>query len=389
VENTFEFLRGTACFKNLSDEEIRHVIEYSREREFNTGEVVFYEGDPADRFYIIADGSVEVWTEYGGDQAEKIADRDRGQIFGEMALIDDLPRSATVVAGRPTSTLYVQYDDFQRLLKDSPAVAFSLVRSLSAMVRQSNETFIEDLREKNERLEAALADLEQAQEELLRTERLSNLGKFSSMILHDIRNPLSVVRGYAEMMSVGSELPEKPKQYIENILFEIQRLNQLANELLDYSRGEIRLNIVPVGLQGFLERVHEYVIKRFASRNITISVHSDYADPVLFDSERIFRVLVNLAENARKAMSSEGTFTITAHAENGLLVFEVTDDGEGMSQEVLEHIFEPFYSRSKSGGTGLGMVIVKNVVEAHDGALRIESEPGRGTTIYVKLPLRG
>ncbi len=109
----------------------------------------------------------------------------------------------------------------------------------------------------------------------------------------------------------------------------------------------------------------------------------------MFDTERIMRVLQNLAENARKAMGKEGTLEIKGYEEEGNLILEVEDTGEGMEPEVLEHIFEPFYSSSKSGGTGLGMVIVKSIVEAHDGAIDIASTPGEGTRVRIAIPFRG
>jgi len=106
-----------------------------------------------------------------------------------------------------------------------------------------------------------------------------------------------------------------------------------------------------------------------------------------FDEERMGRVLFNLSDNARKAMGSSGRFTIIVGREGDDLVFLIEDNGEGMSEEVLEHIFEPFYSRSPQGGTGLGMLIAQSIVKAHKGTLRVDSTPGSGTRIHINLPL--
>jgi len=109
---------------------------------------------------------------------------------------------------------------------------------------------------------------------------------------------------------------------------------------------------------------------------------------VVFDQERVFRVFMNLSENARKALGRSGEFSIIAEQQGNSLVFFVEDNGEGMEQKILEHIFEPFYSFSSSGGTGLGMAIVKSIVEAHEGTINVESEKGIGTKIRIALPLR-
>jgi signal transduction histidine kinase len=119
-----------------------------------------------------------------------------------------------------------------------------------------------------------------------------------------------------------------------------------------------------------------------------LDIRSDVGRPVIMDEERMLRVMMNLADNARKAMPSGGTLSMSATSHEETVRFVVSDTGEGMAPEVLDRIFEPFYSKSQSGGTGLGMVIVKNVVEAHQGSLRVESSPKEGTTVTIVLPSR-
>jgi signal transduction histidine kinase len=274
------------------------------------------------------------------------------------------------------------------MLRENTAVALSILRSLSAMVRKSNQSFVDDLRRRNEELEAAYRELQAAQGELLRAERLSTLGKMSSMILHDIRNPISILRGLAEMIQLVADQPDKVREYAASSVRETDRLSGLANELLDYSRGEIRLDVGVVPIDELFDRVIGVTGERLESRGVEVRLENEVSEPVLMDEERMARVLVNLCDNARKAMGDGDRLTLRATREGDELVLTVADTGAGMEGEVVRRVFEPFYSSSASGGTGLGMVIVKNVVEAHHGSIAVESTPGAGTTVTMRLPAR-
>ena len=388
MSDFFTFLREVYFFKDLSDDELRGIEGFCKEDSFTPGEVIFRENAPAERFFIVLDGMVEVWKDYASPHPDLLAVHGQGHLFGEMALIDDLPRSATVVAKTATRVLYLFRQEFDRILHENASVSMSILRSLSAMVRKSNESFVEDLRRQNRALEIAYEELKSTQQELLRAERFSNLGKFSSMILHDIRNPISIVKGYGEMLQLFSADPDKVREYAANVVREAERLNRIASELLDYSRGEIRLDMQIASIDQIIAQVTESFGESLVSRHIELVVENSIHEPVLLDQERILRVLVNLGDNARKAMRKGGTLTITAHRDGSLARITVVDTGEGMTAKTRERIFEPFYSSSEDGGTGLGMVIVKNVVEAHRGTLEVESEEGRGTTVTIMLPLR-
>ena len=388
VGDYFGFLRDVYFFKDLSDDEVRNIESLCKQDEFQRGQIIFRENAPAERFFIVTDGMVEVWKDYASPSPDLLAVHGQGHLFGEMALIDDLPRSATVVAKTDTRVLYLFRGEFDRVLRENPPVALSILRSLSAMVRKSNESFVEDLRRRNAELEQAYRELQAAQAELLRTERLSTLGKMSSMILHDIRNPISILRGFGEMIQLVADDPEKVRSYAASTVREADRLNQLANELLDYSRGEIRLEVGVVPLATLFNRVVESMHERLSARGVTIDVQNEVDEPVILDEERMLRVLVNLCDNARKAMSRGDSLVLRAGSDGSDLVLTVQDSGRGMEEAVVAHIFEPFYSSSPDGGTGLGMVIVKSVVEAHGGTITVDSEPGEGTAVTLRLPLR-
>jgi signal transduction histidine kinase len=237
-------------------------------------------------------------------------------------------------------------------------------------------------------LEKAYKELKETQEELLRAERLSALGKFSSLILHDIKNPLSILRGYAEMLTINPDDSDKVKKYSGKIISEADRINVMATELLDFSRGDIRLKIGIVDIEEFINTIIENISAKFQALKIEIKSILEFKGKVLMDKERMFRVFTNLANNSAKAMPEGGEFSIHVSRKESYLYFEVTDTGEGMSQDVLKKIFEPFFSFSKSGGTGLGMSIVKSIIDAHDGVLSVRSKEFEGTTFTIALPIK-
>lgn len=388
MDNYFDFLRRILFFKDLSDQEIRLVADACHEERYSSGEILFTEGSAADRCYIVLEGRVEVWRDYDETKPSLLGIHGPGHFFGELALLDELPRSATVVARENARVLFLYREDFRNLIRSHSSIALSVMVSISFMLRSSNEVFLEDLKKRNLELESAYRELEEVHADRLRNERLSTLGKFSSMILHDIRNPLSMIKGLLQLMILNIHEPEKLESNVRNALTEVGRLENLASEFLDYSRGEIRLNLGVITASWLFKRTEESLRERFRSAGLTVAVDCSLEDPLLLDAERILRALLNVADNARKAMSPGGILTLRAFPEEDANVFILEDTGEGMGPEVLAHIFEPFYSSSKAGGTGLGMLIVKNVVEAHGGTVTVESEPGRGTRVRLSLPKR-
>jgi signal transduction histidine kinase len=382
------FLKRVFFFKDLAEGEFTEISHLCGEERFSAGEVIFVEGAVADKFYIVMTGKVEVWKAYRDERRSLLAVHGAGHFFGEMALIDDLPRSATLVAREPTQALYILREDFQRLIRSNASIALSVMMSISLMVRSSNETFVEDLRERNAKLEAAYSELKAAQDELVRAERLSTIGKFSSLILHDIRNPIAVMKAIADLASLHSGDAVAVAGDLKRMRAEIARMERLAQEFLDYTRGEIRLSLGVATVDAVFTRLTEGLGDKLQRSSIELELVNQAPEPFVVDEERFSRVLVNLAENSRKAMPHGGTLSIRAHRRGDRVVFTVMDSGEGMTQEVLDRIFEPFYSNSGKGGTGLGMLIVKNIVEAHEGDIEVRSQPEKGTEVIVSIPAR-
>lgn len=387
----FGFLKRMYFFKNLSDDELRLVSASCHEERYDAGSVIFPEGAAADRFFIVIEGKVQVWKNYYGERADLLGTHGPGHFFGEMALVDDLPRSATAVAKEDTHTLFLYREEFHGLLRNHASIALSIMTAMSFVVRSSNELYVEDLRRTNEELKTANENLERAQAERLRAERLSTLGKFSSMLLHDIRNPISMLKGQLQLMLMHLEEPERLRKIIHSMEAATQKLERLAGEFLDYSRGDIRLDIGIVDPEALVRAAVDDMRLRLEREGIQCELALEAREPILADAERLSRVLVNLIDNARKAMREGAvrSIRISTRFEAEQLIIDIEDNGQGMDAETKERLFEPFFSASTKGGTGLGLLIVKNVVEAHGGSLSLESALGKGTRFTISMPRRG
>lgn len=220
--------------------------------------------------------------------------------------------------------------------------------------------------------------------------------RFFAQMNHEIRTPLNGILGIAELLKPHLRAGEGAK-----LLRELQGSGQLllsiVNEVLEYSKasaGKIVLESLPIDLEELLENVTSQHRRVAASKNIQLSLHVLPADmpPVLGDPTRINQIMQNLLSNALK-FTREGEISVTAtRAQTGMIVITVRDTGIGMTQDQLESLFLPFQQAAadttrRFGGTGLGMSIVHMLVDTMQGTIHADSEPGRGTTINVCLPL--
>ena len=382
-------LKTIDTFAELSVSDLTALAEISRPAQFSTRSIIVREGFDADSLFAIISGSVGIWVDYDTGKADLLAIQEAPCLVGEMSVADQLPRSATIVAGSPVAGYRIDAESFRELLEQRGSVALSLMKGISRLVRSSNDSFVSELRAQNEELMKTNEELREAHRQLVRQERLSSLGKFSSMIIHDLRNPLSVIKGYADLLELRLEgQSEDLHKYASQIRRETIRLSGLTSEWLDYSRGEIRLAYTPVTMEELFKQLKGNVEARLSAKDLNVTWNIGFKGTALLDMDRMIRVLVNLSDNACKACRRGGSIDISATEKNEHLLLSIKDDGVGMDQETLNHVFEPFYSTSDRGGTGLGMHIVKTVVEAHDGVVDITSEPGIGTEITISLPLR-
>jgi len=221
--------------------------------------------------------------------------------------------------------------------------------------------------------------------------------KFIGMAAHDLRNPLFVIRGYLDLFLQGTMGPvsEKQKDLLERMLKNAKMMLSLVNDFLDVSvieSGQLKLEKRAVDVGEYLKEIYAYgeLIAKPQSITLRFDLEPDLGK-IFFDPDRMSQVLQNLISNAIKYSKSGSVVTLTARRQKGRFKLAVSDQGEGIPPQELENLFKHYGRtsvRPKHGekSTGLGLAISKRIVEAHQGQIRVESRPGKGTTFEFEIP---
>jgi K+-sensing histidine kinase KdpD len=224
-------------------------------------------------------------------------------------------------------------------------------------------------------------------QEMVANERLSAVGKMASVIIHDIKNPMGTLRVYAQVMKKKSG-NEEANKLADEMIHQVDRFVNMTQEILDFTRGVSASNFLELEFFDVMNAVLDFIEKDLEKNNIKLKKFAQFKGIVNIDQDKIVRVFYNIASNARDAMPQGGALTVTTIEDHDYVRIDFTDTGTGMPEEVQKRIFEPFMTYGKKHGTGLGMSIVKKVIEDHNGTIEIHSVMGKGTTITMYLPIK-
>ena len=229
------------------------------------------------------------------------------------------------------------------------------------------------------------------EEQLRRAERLSVLGELSASLAHEIRNPLGAIRGTAEILRDDFAPGDKKYEFVEILVKETDRLNRVVEDFLGLARSE-QASRESFDLKAELREVVAMASVEAEARGV--GVHLKIGDIPLIhgDRDKLRQVFLNIILNGIQATSGSGSLSVTADSDpsrdNGQAAvrIEFTDTGKGMTPEHIGKIFDPFFT-TKEGGTGLGLPIAQRIVRGHGGEISVASEPGKGSTFTVTIPV--
>lgn len=352
LEQRIHLLRHVDLFQSFSSEDLCFLVEKIEEVSLEPGEILFYEGDPGNDFYILIEGALRIFK-----HARTITTLTAVDYVGEMAIIEDKARSATVEALGPCTLLRITASQFQKYFAHQPQSLVVLMRSLSRRVRRD-------------------------------TESLSLEFKKANILIHDMRNLLCAFL-YLDILAEESD-PEKIEGMLQHMIQARQNMDMMMDEALANAKRLYRPYRMSAGSLGDLLfdlmegelGIHPDV----AGKTISISFSEPIAD-FYFNALDLRRVVSNLVLNAAQASQPGDLIAIEVHTREGWVELRVRDQGCGIPQGVKDKIFQSHFT-TKTSGNGLGLASCRQIVEErHGGTIFFSSTPGRGATFTILLPL--
>jgi len=236
-----------------------------------------------------------------------------------------------------------------------------------------------------------LREIKQLEEKVRRSEKLAAIGKLAAGVAHEIRNPLSSIRGFAQYLKNALKDHPREQEYAETMVSEVDRINRVVTDLLTFARP-MEADLVPTDVTELVERTVRLVQADARSRNIAIQMRLSDLSKIALDANQMTQALLNLLLNSLQAVNAGGHIEVGAELDPSIsrLKIWVEDDGAGISGDQKEKIFDPFFT-TREKGTGLGLAIVHKIVENHNGEIDLQSPPAgkdRGCRFTISIPVK-
>jgi signal transduction histidine kinase len=378
------------AFPELGEVELDALCRVACERLYTEGSHFCRQGDAGKTLFILAEGEAGIFVRTGNDGQEIwVKSAQPGSYFGEMALLGNTTRSATVRALTACRTLEIDRETFVNLVEEQPALLHNLSRQIIDHLRNNDRAVITELRQKNEELATAYAHL--AEQEKLRSQ-------FIAILSHELRTPLTSAQGFLHLINKGVLPADSLRQALDLVTRNVEKMVALINNLLVLY--EMRLTSHQATSVSLTDVVAEAVNEAKAMVNekqapVVLELIPDLPE-IEGDRNGLILALRAVVENALKFSPDCRPVHVRIGApRNGHVQIEVIDSGIGIPAEALEQIFEPFSRVEGAGasrlfpGLGVGLSIARFIIERHGGRIEVMSTPGRGTNISVFLSMNG
>lgn len=232
-----------------------------------------------------------------------------------------------------------------------------------------------------------ITEIKSLEQRMRENERLAAVGRMAGGVAHEVRNPLSSIKGLALLLKNKFAAGSKEQDTADLLIQETERMNRTITEMLSFTRPT-SLKLAPVDLSILLQRSLQLIKAEAADNNIATALTvGEHLAPVLGDVDRLQQVMMNILLNAMQAMEKGGQLLVTLgnkEHDQGIEL-RISDTGDGIAPELLSQVFYPYFT-TKQGGTGIGLAISQKIIADHGGSIELESEPGKGTTVIILLP---
>ena len=371
------------AFPGIKPDEIEELIANSQVHSYLPGAILCRENAVEDRFYMILDGDAEVTKHINNSESRLLTTLAPGDFFGEMALIHNAPRAATVTAKTALTTLELDKAAFDRVIHKSTSIAMAMVSQISNRLRQNDQLAVDDIRIRASELAEAYQKL--AEQDLARREFLSN-------IAHELRTPLMVASGNLQILQKGILKGEQLAAGIDTVTRNVQQIVTLVNDILFLQEMDL---VLPDFQKVDMNEIGYTIIGKYAppaqEHDVSLRFTPNHnVPPVWGDHKSLERALMALVDNAIKFSPQGGDVKISLTKNDLWVLVSVEDHGIGIPKENLPRVFDRFYHLERSGdnlfgGIGLGLAITRQVIEQHQGSLDVVSTPGKGSTFTMTL----
>jgi two-component system sensor histidine kinase HydH len=284
-----------------------------------------------------------------------------------MALLQDLKAEKKVIE-----------EEIDCPLKDGRTISLEVI---ATVLEEDNSNFLGYVI-----LFRDITEVKHLKKEMERSQRLASVGSLAAGIAHEIRNPLSSIKGFATFFKERYRDNPEDQKTAEIMIQEVERLNRVIGQLLEFARP-MEMKRQWTSIQEVIRHTLRMIEGQAKAKNVAIRTDlPQHIGNIFIDSDKITQVLLNLYLNGMEAMEEGGALTIAVLPyESRMVRIDVSDTGKGIDEKDLARIFDPYFT-TRSSGTGIGLAIVHKIIESHDGELRVTSEPGKGTTVSVFLP---
>jgi len=315
------------------------------------------------------------------DTSEKLLMLSTKEVIGKKAT-DVLPAQIAGITGQIDESTDLISKDIQYRIQDKKI----LLEISASILKDDNDDFIGHII-----LLRDISEIDYLKKEVQRSERLASLGSLAAGIAHEIRNPLSSIKGFATYFKQRyKDVPEDQKT-ADIMISEVERLNRAVSQLLEFARP-MHINKKDIPIIELVSQSIEMIANQAEKHNISIDSANLPQDECIavVDPDKVRQVLLNIFLNAIEAMDEGGAIKISYRDDhdNSRAAIGISDTGCGIDQKDIPHVFDPYFT-TKQTGTGLGLAIAHKIIEAHGGELNVESEKGKGTTVSIILPVTG
>jgi signal transduction histidine kinase len=371
------------AFPGIQESIAEDMVQNGKIRTYPPDVILCLEGAIESTFYIILSGEVKVTKLINDSEVRSLKQLVPGNFFGEMAIIHDAPRAATVTTTTETSVLEIYKNDFARLLEHSSSISMAMVREVSRRLRQNDDMAIDDLRQKARELSTAyqqLAEVEFARREFLTT------------IAHELRTPLMTANGFLQVIRMGMLQGEALNSAINTISNNIQEIITLTNDILFLQEMDLILPEFKLCDVGAIATSAVEQLRTRAEKN-KVSLRSNISSglpPTKADSKSLERAFQAVLDNAIKFSPDGGEVLVEVGFARQQIWIKFIDHGVGIPAHALPRIFDRFFHMDEVNGylfrgVGLGLSIARQVIEQHHGTISVDSRLGEGSTFTIQL----